>query len=194
MAAAILLVSIEQRPPRAPSRRASLPGATSCGSSSARASGSVCPSRTTRCSTGTSPSFVKTDGLAEVDPSGLCARRRRWAAMGAHAHVVFFSLSSTWARSRAARHHHRAHELRRRRRPADRLRAERALEISAGMLGGLTFARERGIAHRGLKPGNVWLTSGSPRSNSDGCSSTGVGLAEEPRPRNDRDGSPAGGG
>ena len=43
--------------------------------------------------------------------------------------------------------------------PDHKLSLERALEIAAQTIRGLEFAHSKGVVHRDLKPGNVWLTA-----------------------------------
>jgi len=49
-----------------------------------------------------------------------------------------------------------------------KLSLERALEIAAQTVRGLEFAHSKGVVHRDLKPGNVWLTSPLPEGEGKG--------------------------
>ena len=107
-------------------------------------------------------SLIKTEGLDDAGRARVAREAQAMGRLGSHSHIV-----TVFDRGEADGQPYMVTELMGggdiegaiEEAPGHRVPLERAIEIAVQVCQGLEFAHTRGIVHRDIKPGNVWVTS-----------------------------------
>jgi tetratricopeptide (TPR) repeat protein len=106
--------------------------------------------------------LIKTENMDQAARTRITREAQAMGRLGSHPHIVtVFDLGEE-----AGSQPYMVTELMRggdvegllKKAPDHRLSMDQAIEIATGIARGLEFAHSKGIVHRDVKPGNVWLT------------------------------------
>ena len=106
--------------------------------------------------------FIKTEGLDEVGHRRILREAQAMARLGDHSNIVqLHDLGEEDGRPYMVMPVMTGGDIEEvlRNAPDRRLPLKQAIKIATDVCRGLEFAHSRGIMHRDLKPGNVWLTA-----------------------------------
>ena len=112
--------------------------------------------------------LIKTEGLDQVGRTRIAREAQAMGRLGSHPHIVtVFDMGQDPSTGSGQAQPYMVTELMAgggvegaiEEAPDHKLPMERAVEVAVHTCRGLMFAHDRGVVHRDLKPGNVWLTS-----------------------------------